>query len=72
MGEQSRLSTWPDVNVSRANAALFSGETKHTILMIILENIPNLILYTPAPDANRCDQSDKVDARYVIHRNYGG
>jgi hypothetical protein len=37
--------------------------------MIILESFPNLILYTPAPDANRCDQSDKADARHEEQSN---
>jgi len=53
----------------RANAAIFSGETKHIILMIILENVPNLIFYTPAPDAKRCDQSDRADTRQEEQSN---
>jgi len=37
--------------------------------MIILEYVPKLILYTPAPDANRCDQSDRADARHEEQSN---
>jgi hypothetical protein len=37
--------------------------------MIILGNVPNHILYIPVPDANRCDQSDKANARHEERSN---
>jgi hypothetical protein len=48
----------------RTNATLFSRETKHIISTTILKKCPKPYFYTPAADANRCDQSDRA---YAIH-----
>jgi hypothetical protein len=47
----------------RAATVQLLGEAIHIKVKIIFKNIPNLILYTPAPQVNRCDQFDKADAR---------